>query len=467
MFKMIPVGFKTYKRLLTAVLFGALCVSAVPVSAQESASIDDAARAFAHADAVSEAQKTAQLLDKYTPETGQTQSLDELIGVARKHSPDWMAATARVALGDAAIEGASELQPYNPEIGGTLGLRINDTEVSKVEVMISQRVDIFGQRGLRIDAARLQKKSLLAAQKRTAWQVAQRVIRDYNSARIGQERLEVEREILAFTQQLFDIAKRRFEAGDEPRASLVVARAELARARQELVAGWVGYRDTLHTLAEHIGWQDDTLPQPTGALKTNAPLPDNARLLEQAFAQDLELRRLNAQLDAARAERAAADRATWPDPRIGIGYERETGDSMPAANILNFAIGVPIPLWNLNKGEIAHAQAKANIAQQALQNRRRSLKNKVVKRAERVRGTQKQVELFEQDVLPALTAQLDMLQTGFELGNISILDVMNARDRLLAVQRQSLDVMEQYLIADSQLHQLLGPAPHATTGETP
>jgi outer membrane protein TolC len=58
--------------------------------------------------------------------------------------------------------------------------------------------------------------------------------------------------------------------------------------------------------------------------------------------------------------------------------------------------------------------------------------------------------------LPALETQLEMLQTGFKLGEMDLLDVMNARDRLLEVQRQSLDVFEEYVNAASRLEELLG-----------
>lgn len=453
MYEMIPTGFKTQKRLFIGAVLAAFYLSATPVYAQESAR--------------NEAQKTAELLKEYTLETGQPQSMAELLAVARAHSPDWQAAKMRVTRGDAAIAGAAPFQPYNPEVDGSLGLSLNEAEVSKFEIMLSQRVDIFGQRARLIEAARLKKKALQAAENRVALQATQRVRRDFELGLIGRERLRVEHEILAFTQELFDIAKRRYEAGEEPRASLVIAQAELARARQELVAVWVDYRNALHTLAENIGWQGDTPPQPTGELEAREPLPDNARLLEQAFAQDLELVALNMELDAARAELAAAERSAWPDPRFGIGYERETRGAMSAENTLHFAIGVPIPLWNLNQGEVAEAHAKINIARQAVENRKRNLRNQLLKHADRVRGAHKQVELFEEEVLPALTAQLEMLQAGFELGDISMLDVMNARDRLLAVQRQSLDVREEYLLADSQLRELLGLTPNANTGETP
>lgn len=403
-----------------------------------------------------ERQKTSALLDEYSDQVGQPQTLEELLETAGEHAPRVRRATERVGLGQAAIEGAEKFQPFNPEVEGTVAPNLGEGGLSRWEVGVKQRLEIFGQRGLRIDAAQQRKAALVAELGEARWEVHQRVHRLYRVGLVDQQRLGIERDILEFTQQLFQIAQERFEAGEEPRTSVIVARAEIAQARQRLVQAWMGYIRTLRDMGATIGWQQATPPQPTGELGRARPAPEADVLVEKAMARDPRLAVLKAQLEQARAELDLEQRKVWPNPLVGLGYEREKLAENQYENSLIVSLGVPLPLWDRNQGDIAAAQARIGVVRQEIDNRKEVLSSQVRKQAESVQSAYRQARIYQEEVLPALQTQLDLLQEGFKLGEMSLLDVMNARDRLLAVQRQYLDALEQYFVAVSELEQLLG-----------
>ena len=398
------------------------------------------------------------MLADYSARVGEPASLDELLAHAEEHAPATLEARERVGLGDAAVDGAQRFQPYNPELESEIGVGLRDVGLAKAEATLRQRFEVAGERKLRTRVAQRRKEALEAEVDQARWSVHEQVHRIYRLGLIGQERVEIERETLDFTRRLLGIARDRYSAGEEPRTSVILARAELARARQQLVRAWISYVERLYDLESIIGWQESKPPQPTGQLPSPRALPPGAELLEKAFKEDPQLAVLRASLAQARAELALHERAVWPDPTLGIGWEGENLAGSQTNNTLRFVVGVPLPIWNRNQGPIAEARSRIDIIETTIDSREHVLRARVLKRAETVQGAYDQARIYEQEVLPALQTQLELLEEGFDLGELSLLDVMNARDRLLAVQRQHLAALREYFVAVSQLENLLGTA---------
>ncbi|WP_168210485.1 TolC family protein [Persicimonas caeni] len=411
------------------------------------------------------AASTADAQQRDEEPTGEPVTLTELFEFAEESAPDIQQARERLGLGDAAIEGAERFQPFNPEIEGEFGVGLDDVGLSRAEITLTQRLEIAGERGLRIDAARQQKEALQAELARARWDVHQQVHRLYRQGLVDTDEVEIERDVLDFTQALFEVAEQRFEAGEEPRTSVIVARAEVAQARQRLLQAQVRALRTRRDLGAVVGWTKQAAPQPTGEPEKAKPVPAKERLVEKAIAQDPQLAVLRARLEQARADLALEEREVWPAPLIGVGYERENLASTDVENKLRLVVGVPLPLWDRNQGEIAAAKTRTDILRQAIEDRKKVLGNLVVKQAASVQAAYGQTQIYQEEVLPALETQLDLLQEGFKLGELSLLDVMNARDRLLAVQRQYLAALDEYYAAVSELEALLGTAIWQANGD--
>lgn len=428
--------------LFATAVVATLCASSGSASAQQ----DDEQTTSVEAEAVVE------------EVGGEPVSFAQLLDFAQAHAPELQQARERVGLGDAAIKGADRFLQFNPELEGELGVGLENGGLAKVEITLKQRLEVAGERGLRIEAAKRRKQALLADLAQARWQVHQQVHRLYRQGLVDQEQVEIEREVVDFTRELYTVAQQRFEAGEEPQISVVVARAEVAKAQQRLLQAGVGYMRTLRSLGATVGWDEDAPPRPTGEPQAARPVPSNEKLVERAYDHDPQLAALRARLEQAQAELALEEREVWPNLLIGVGYEREDMGSTAVEDKLRLVVGVPLPLWNRNQGEIAATKTRTDILRQAIDNRKTVLQSLVRKQAESVEAAYRQAQIYQKEVLPALETQLDLLQEGFKLGELSLLDVMNARDRLLDVQRQYLVALSQYYTAVSELEALLGTA---------
>jgi cobalt-zinc-cadmium efflux system outer membrane protein len=383
-------------------------------------------------------------------------TLDELLEFAHQNAPALRVSAERRKLGDAALAGATRVSVHNPELEGELGVGL-DAEETRFEATILQRIEIAGQRGLRVKAARRQQDVLGARYAAAEWTLHEQVHALFRLGLIDRRRVEVERQIHEFTEELLRVARERYEAGEEPRTSVIVTRAERARARQRLVQRRLELVQTLRALAEVSGWNADRPPLPQGNLLATRALPPTERLVERAWSNDPQSVVLEREKDAEAAGLALARRLAWPDPVLGVGWEQE-GAGTDTHNILRFVVGVPLPLWNRNQGEVARSHARIGVLGEQLAARKVELRNRVRRKAAAVEGAARQLKIFEEEVLPSFAEQLGLLQDGFRLGEMDLLDVMTARDRLLEAQREALDARQRYVEAVSQLEALLGVA---------
>ena len=397
-----------------------------------------------------------EFLDQYPVDIGEQTTIDELMAYGREHAPEIQEARQKIGLGEAAVEGAEKVQPFNPELEGEFGLGLDEVRPRSWEAVLKQRLEVAGERGLRIEAARRRKEALEQALEQAEWNVHERVHGLYRIGLVDRRRVELEHQILEFTSELLGIARQRFEAGEEPRTSVVVSKAELATARQTVVNRWRAYVRTLRELGTEVGWEREEPPQPAGELPEPRPVPPQKRLVERAIEHDPRLVVLRARLDHATSRVALAKREVWPNPIVGVGFERESLGTPAAGSKLRFVAGLPLPLWDRNQGEIARARARATVIRQQIEDRKEILTNQIAKQVQSVEAAYRQTKIYRQQVLPALEKQFQLLKAGFELGELNLLDVMNARDRLLEVQRENLNALEEYFRAVSELERLLG-----------
>lgn len=424
----------------TTTLLLALLLAGSPALAQEGAPGDSA----------------DQISQEYAQRLGPPTELEELIEYARENAPEARRAEAEVGLGEAAREGAERLSRHNPAIEGEFKPGLSEGTGFGVEVKLTQQVELFGERGLRREAAGRQVERREAELDRARWEVESQVRRRYQKALVAREHVEVARQAVGFADEMYEMAAEREELGEGPRTSVVMARADAAGARQELIEAWSDYMAALRELSQAAGWREDVPPQPVGEPPQVTAIDEPAQLVERAVERDPQLALIEAERAEARADLALAERSAWPDPLFGVGYESESPAVGDSEHVLLVIAGIELPFWDRNQGEVAATNARAEILERAGEGRKTTLKNRVLEHAETVENARLKLRLYREQVLPAFEENLELLSEGFELGEMDLTDVLTARDRLLDVQRAHLDALGDYVEARSQLQSLVG-----------
>jgi cobalt-zinc-cadmium efflux system outer membrane protein len=401
-----------------------------------------------------------------TPPAGPV-SLEQLLAYADRHAPELSIAGAATLAGEAEIVAADPFFPDDPdlELGGGIR-RTNAATVPTYGASIHQRLEIAGEHGLREEAAEAYRDSLNARYRATRAWLHQRIRASYGSAIVARERAALSARFRAFAEQLAAITDARAQAGEGSPIDVEIAAGELAQARQAELGAVSRYMQTRLRMAELSGWPAASPPEPQGSLVIGAPAIQVAQLLPMALQRRAELRAGALAERAAEARVELADREAWPDPTIGVAYEREGDSPNEPVDVITGSLSLPFPLFHANRPE--RARSRAALAQVQAENDalRRNLPARLQRTAEAVRSAAARVAVYGADVLPRFERSLEMLQRTWELGEIDLLRVTLARARLVEVSAEALAAYEDYYTAVAELEGEVGaPLPDMEGGE--
>jgi cobalt-zinc-cadmium resistance protein CzcA len=396
--------------------------------------------------------------DVPVPGDGEAVSLDQVLAFAARNAPALHVARAEALRGDAEVVAASPLVPDNPEVSVAAGGRTVGSETGlELDVALSQRFEIAGERELRRETARRVRELALGSVHEAEWQVRGQVRGLFLAALVARERLELAEQARQFVEGVAAISRRRAEVGETSPVSAVVVEAEVAQARQALVEARQRELAARLELAEAAGWPVGARLVLRGDLPAVRRAPSVDDLVRNASERHPGLRALALEVRAAESRVKLEDREAWPEPTLGAGYAREPeGDG--AAHVWSVEVGLPIPFWQRNQGERARARAELEVARAELEAAMLRLRPRLARAAAEVDAAAERIELLEAGALPAVERSLSLVLRAYEEGQIDILEVSQVRERLLATRAEMLAVREEYFDAVIELEALAGEA---------
>lgn len=384
--------------------------------------------------------------------------LGALLAYADKRSPALVVARSTRSRAEASRAAASPLLPGNPELtvaaGRQLGPRGRGIDL---DVTLMQPIEIAGQRGLRLDAADRQQELTDAEIEQIRWFVHCDVHEGFHRALVEQERVRLAERVVGFQEEVLRVVERQISSGEAAPLALRLAQAEVAQARQVLVAAQQTFRAARIRLAQLSGWPVATPPKPTGKVDAPEEPPPEARLLVVARERLPSLRAGVARVREAEARAAVADREAWPRPSLGAQYRREsgsTGDS--TSDTLMGVVSLPIPSFDTNQGAKARARADATVAEAELEAARWLLDGQIAEARSAVSAAAQRARAYASEILPRFEENLTLLRRSFELGELDILALSTGRERFLRIQSDALGAQLDYFVALSELERVVG-----------
>ncbi len=420
-------------------------------------------------------------------------TLERVVADAVERSPEVAAARAAEAGAEGVRSADGRWLQQNPqlEVEAASDALTGDQGEQRVEMMLSQTVEVAGQRGLRVaraeaslDAARARSRAAVLDAAAEAVSAAVELERREARARLAVEALELAR-------ALEEATGRRFAAGDVPElerngaaleraraeARAALARAEVAGARAVLNRR-LG-RPAAAPLSVAVMGAGEAEVVQAGAAELSSSAQAAARPDSRAARATLPSPLLTErpELQAARAEEAAATaevellrRERFPDPTLGLGYERERRPESHGAitdlhteHLLVARLSVPLPLWERNQRELAEARARRS-AREA----ERVAREREVEAATAMAGSTfeaaRAAHTALNAALPAVERNLDLVRRAYEAGELGLDALLLARDRAFAARAETVDAAAELARARTALLRAEGRLP---TGGVP
>jgi outer membrane protein, heavy metal efflux system len=388
-------------------------------------------------------------------------SLGELLAYAERHAPAARVIAERRGLGDAERAGAAPFLHDNPTLELGAGPRFGGGERDyDVVASLEQPLEVAGQRGLRREAAARFAERIDAEALAARWALRRELVLAYRLASVAEQRVRVVEQAVRFASELSELTRGRLRLGDASLIDLRVAESDAAGARQSLLVAELARTSARLRLCSLSGWAPEAPPRVEPELGARPPVPELATVLKQALAQHPELAARRAAAAEAASRVTLAEREAWPTVALGVEYGREGALEGPSSHVVIGKLSLPLPLWQHNEGERQHARVDQAVASAEQAAATFELRARIAQAHAELASAAERVALFAGAVAAPLEDSLALLRRGLEAGELPLLDVLSARERLLGARKDELDAHADYYRAWSELESAVGPALH-------
>ncbi len=380
--------------------------------------------------------------------------------------------TMRLTLSEARVRGLRsnpDLQAVRPDLGvarGELrqaGVLVRSNPFIDVlaqgigtEIEVLQELEIAGQRGARLTAAHAGLARASASITDVARAIFGEVDRKFYRYVAADRQALLADEVLALNRRLLDVSQRKVQAGEISRLELNLATIELGRSQSRALAARRAREELGSELRLLLGLEPtvpiapviDSAVEPVGTLSLDS-------LTAVAIARRPDLAERAAAVDQAKAQVAVARKEGFPNLVLRVASLRPEGSE---ARELRPGVGMTLPLFNRNQGEVQARQAAALQAELARVTVAAQVRSEVARALASYRSAAGETRVLELTVLAPARENRGLLEIAYREGKIGL-------PVLLLMRNQVIDAELEYWAAWLAEHEALANLAEAT-GET-
>jgi cobalt-zinc-cadmium efflux system outer membrane protein len=401
------------------------------------------------------------------PEPAGPLTLEQLLQLAQAHNPVVQRDAARVESARGQVLQAG-LYP-NPNFDGgnpqTFGGRNNTTLV----VGLGQEVVTGGK--LRLDTAAaeqaLRQAQLTFDQDRL--QLVADVRRQFYTVLAARQRAKVLAELATIVEAAAETGRKLEKAGETGRIDtlLLLTDSQTVRANLQRAETTLAYERK--QLAATAGVPGIEAVELAGDLTTDCR-PDFDEELVRRYAIDESTLIRVARAEVTRRHILLKRARVEPVPNVYIGPVYQFGLT-PGSEAFGLNLTFPIPVWNLNQGNIRAATADIRDAEMSLKVTQNEQLGRVAGALGRYRSARQVVDRYERDILPTVRQAQKLAQEGYAKGVFDFARYLQAQRTVVESSLSYVESLESLWTAAADVAGLLQiehlPCPPTPAGPAP
>jgi len=396
-------------------------------------------------------------------------TVDELVARALIDNPDLRAAHAEVEAAAGRLQQAG-LRP-NPtlELSGQKAVSPDNN----LMIGLTVPLDLNGRREGRVGVAerdlRIKRALVQDRERRLAADVRMKA----GEVLAARRNLAVADDLLLANREALRLVQNRIREGASPALdeNLMLVEVNRLDASRQLAASRVDIASLqLKALA---GMPPDAPLQLRGDLAAPPSPPDVVEAVPAALGvrPDLEMARADVARALASVRKEQAE-GRW-DASINFGYQRQNfgfdlngltanGATRPIQDVFHYfgaGVSIILPVRNQNQGNIAAARADVQAAERRLQFMELTAQQEVSAAVAQYAAARRSLAIYERGVREVARRNLDVVRQTYELGRVSLMDVIAEQRRYIDVENGYTDVLKQVHDAAVDIRRALGTTP--------
>lgn len=382
-----------------------------------------------------------------TSTTGQkTISLEELQQMALQHNPTFAQATANVR----AAEGRkkqSGLYP-NPTMG-YIGEEIRGGSFRGGEqgVFVQQNIVTAGKLRLNRNIFEQERRQAEAEADEQNLRVLTNVKLSYIQALAAQQTLEVRQNLSKLAQDAVETSHQLANVGQADTPDVLEAEVEAQQAELAVTLAEQNQQRIWKELAAVVGNHQLQLMRLEGNLE-EMPAVDAEHLVEKLVSESPAVKIAELGVMKAEASLARAKREPIPDLqlRAGLQQNRELLETTGRpTGLQGFAdVGVQIPLFNRNQGNIAASKADIDRAQREVERVKLALRERVASVVQGYKYSQTAVARYKNQMIPRAEKAYDLYSKKYQQMAAAYPQVLIAQRTLMQLQVSYINALESF-----------------------
>lgn len=343
----------------------------------------------------------------------------------------------------------------------TLEFGVEDTrrDTRETTIQVSQLIELGSKRLRRLEAAELSRSVADADLRARIAETRFNVIIAFNDVLVAQERVHLAQESLDVAARVTTTVSKRVQAGkispvDETRARVAEAnvRLETLKVTGELTTA----RKALSSLWGNLA------PQFGLAAGNYAAIPELPNLVElsAAIADTPALSRARIEIERRRAlVRVEVSRST-PDVTATVGMKRNAELGL---NQAVFALSVPLPLFDKNRGNVLEALRRTDKASDELVAAETDAHRDLGQSYQELSTARQEAQTLSGEILPGAQSAYEAAVKGFEYGKFAYFDVLDAQRTLIQSKYQYLRALSDARRAAANIGRIVGDVTTSTS----
>ena len=379
-------------------------------------------------------------------------SLQQVLEIAMAQSPSVMIAKAQE---DAAVATITTAKSYlNPQLefgAGPSRYRAGTNQTKdNWGVALSQTLEFTDVRKARREIAESGAKTAGLTGDLIRLELKVRVKNAFYNVLQKQEVLKLVEADQQLLQTIRDRVKLKTDIGESPKYELIKAETESLAAQRDFQAALVRVVEAKALLKGLVGSGLNNDFELSGQLPLSEALPRLDALRDQV-AQSPYLQQVRAAAEIADAKLKLEESLRNPGLTLKAGIEQDP-------DLLQYRLGVaiPLPLWTNREGQIAEASANIRQAQAQLGDRELGLSRDLETAYQRYLIAQGQVSAFESGLLEQAEAVLKVAEAAYKFGERGILEYLDAQRTYRSVRKDYLAARYDYVAAMLEIERLIG-----------
>jgi len=309
---------------------------------------------------------------------------------------------------------------------------------------VSQLIKFPGKLSLAQTVAGFDYMNAHVAVRRAAVDVTAAVRSNYFQVLLAQQGIEVDRALVALADEVYQIQLRQLAAGEAAGYEPLQLYAQAVQARNALAQFEASYRANWKQLAAAIGQPDLPIAPLAGRADARPPVIDPAAArvwITETHTDILSARNriLQAQVNLRLQQLNRA-----PDLSTNAVVQYDNAAKNPQFNL---QLGVPIPVWDRNQGNIRAAQAQIASASAALGAAEYDLLSRLADALGRYEANRMAVENYQEKILPALSQAYRGLIRRYQQEPVDVPGGKVGFSDIVVAQQNLSQALQSYLTA--------------------